>query len=84
MDEHVTKIVRKTHPDGIAYKTQDAFDKVEAFYKNAGCEDVPHTRNMSTVLKYVVVRFPGKKFLIQLSYSPGGRLGTVIQVFEKP
>jgi hypothetical protein len=84
MDEQVTKSLRKEHPDGIAYKTPDAFDKVEAFYKNAGSEDVPHTRNMSTALKYVVVRFPGKKFLIQLSWSPGGRLGTVIQLFQKP
>ena len=85
VDEEVSKALRKDHPDGIGYNTPDAFDKVDAFYKKAGGEDVSHTRNINAAMKYVVVRFPGKKFLIQLSWvAADKRHGTVIQLFQKP
>ena len=85
VDEQVTKALRMARPDGIGYTTPDAFDKVDAFYKNAGSEDVTHTRNINAAMKYVVVRFPGKKFLVQLSWvAADKRHGTVIQLFQKP
>ncbi len=84
VDEAVSKDLRKDHPDGIGYNTADSFDKVEAFYKKAGGEDAPYTRNVSATMKYVVIRFPGKKFLAQLSWvGADTKHGTVIQLFQK-
>lgn len=85
VDEQVSKALRKDHPDGIGYNTPDAFDKVDAFYKNAGGADAAHTRNINAAMKYVVVQFPGKKFLVQLSWVAADKgHGTVIQLFQKP
>jgi len=84
-DEQVSKSVRKSNPDNAAYNSTDAFEKVDEYYKKAGSEDVPHSRNISADMKFVVLRFPGKKFQVQLSWmSADKRHGTVIQLVQRP
>ena len=86
LDEQVSKALRKsTSPDSAAYNTADAFEKVDEYYKKAGSEDVAHTRNISADMKYVLLRFPGKKFQVQLSWAGADKKhGTVIQLVQKP
>lgn len=85
VDEQVSKSVRKSNPENIAYNTADAFEKVDDYYKKAGSEDVPHSRNIQADMKLVVLRFPGKKFQVQLSWvAADKRHGTVIQFVQRP
>ena len=85
VEERVSKSVRKSNPDNIAYNTADAFEKVDAFYKKAGSEDVVKTRNIGPDLKFVALRFPGKKFQVQLSWvATDKQHGTVIQFVQRP
>lgn len=85
VEEQVSKSVRKSNPENVAYNSTDSFDKVDAFYKRAGSEDVPHSRNINADMKYVVLRFPGKKFVVQLSWNAADkRHGTVIQLVQRP
>jgi len=85
VNEEASKSVRKSNADNIAYTTGDAFEKVDAFYKTVGSEDVPHSRNISADMKYVVLRFPGKKFQVQLSWVPADkRHGMLIQFVQRP
>jgi hypothetical protein len=84
VDEQVGNALRKDHPGGVGYNSVDAFEKVDDYYKKLGGQDVPHSRIASSYLKYVVVSFPGKTSLIQLSWAPADKKhGTVIQIFPK-
>jgi hypothetical protein len=81
VDEAVSKSVRKTNPENIGYNPTDAFEKVGA---KAGGEDVPHSRNIGETMKFVMLRFPGKKYQVQLSWVAADKKhGTVIQLFSK-
>jgi hypothetical protein len=85
VDEQVSKSVRKSNPQNVAYNTPDGFEKVDDYYKNLGSQDVPHSRNIRADMKYVVLRFPGKKFQVQLSFvAADKRHGTVIQFVQRP
>ena len=85
LEEQVSKSIRKSNPENAAYNTADSFDKVDAFYKKAGSEDVPHSRNIHADMKMLVLRFPGKKFQVGLSWNAADKMhGTVIQIFSKP
>jgi hypothetical protein len=84
VDEQVSKSVRKGNPENVAYNSTDAFETVDDFYQKAGSEDVPHSRNISTDMKYVVLRFPGKKYQVALSWNVNDkRHGTVIQFLQR-
>lgn len=84
VDEQVSKSIRKANPENIAYNTTDAFDKVDDYYKKLGSEDVPHSRNGGADMKFVVLRFPGKTFQVQLSWVAADKKhGTVIQFVKR-
>lgn len=84
VDEQAGNALRKDHPGGVAYNSADAFEKVDEYYKKLGSQDVPHSRNISSYMKYVVVSFPGKTYLVQLSWVAADKKhGTVIQLFPK-
>lgn len=53
--------------------------------KKAGSEDVTHSRNISADMKYVLLRFPGKKFQVQLTWVAADKKhGTLIQLVQRP
>src|SRR5260370_42649468 len=84
VDEQVSKSIRKSNPENVAYNTADGFEKVDDYYKNIGSQDVPHSRNINANMKYVVLRFPGKTFQVQLSWVEADKKhGTVIQLVKK-
>jgi hypothetical protein len=85
VDEQVSKSIRKSNPANVAYNTADVFEKVDDYYKKLGSQDVPHSRNTTADMKYVVLRFPEKKFQVQLSYVAADKKhGTVIQFVQRP
>jgi hypothetical protein len=74
----------KTTQQVSAYNAADAFEKLDDYYKKLGSQDVPHSRNISSYMKYVVLSFPGKTYLVQLScVAADKKHGTVIQLFPK-
>jgi len=85
VDEQVSQSLRKANPENVVYSTTDSFDQVDEFYKKQGSEDLPHTRNISADSKYVLLRFPGKKFQIQLTWmAVDKKHGTLIQMVKRP
>lgn len=85
IEDQVTKATRQNGANNIAYNSPDSFEKVDGFYKKLASQDVPHSRNINADMKFVVLRFPGKKFQVGLSWNVNDkRHGTVIQFIEKP
>jgi hypothetical protein len=87
LDDQRTKAVQKTtqdHSERVIYSTGDAFEKVDAFYKANGSTDVPRSRAVGANSKYVLLKFPGKKYVVQLSwFAAQNKPGTTI-LFQLP
>ena len=84
VEEQASRSIRKSNPENVVYNTADTFEKVDDYYKNLGSQDVPHSRNGSADMKFVLLRFPEKKFQVQLSWvAADKRHGTVIQFVKR-
>jgi hypothetical protein len=82
LDDQRTSAVRSKHPEQAVYRTQDSFEKVEAFYRKLGGENLKNSDNVNNVsddAKMVLLGFPGKKYCIAVVWMEGAKsLGTVI------
>jgi hypothetical protein len=66
----------------VAYLSTDDFEKVDDYYKKIGALDVGRSRNLNATMKYVVLKFPGKKYQVSLSrVAADPRHATIIQYF---
>ena len=85
VDAGISKIIQEKEPENVAYTTADSFDKVDKYYKSLGGQDAPHSRVVNDTITMVAQYFPGKKFYVFLSRSPGSpRHVTEIQISVKP
>jgi len=87
LDEQATRMGRKAKPENpeyVVYRTPDAFEKVEGFYKKLGATDVPHSRNITADSKYVVLRVPGKAYFVQIFWMSVNKSGATTLLFGLP
>lgn len=87
LDEQATRMIHRSkpdHPEYVVYNAPDSFEKIEGFYKKLGATDVPHSRNISAEVKYVVLRLPGKTYFVQLSWIAGNKNGATTLLFGLP
>ncbi len=85
VDAPITKAIQKKDLENVAYITTDSFDKVDKYYKSLGGQDAPHSRVINDSVTMVGQYFPGRKFYVFLSRSPGDpRHVTEIHISVKP
>jgi hypothetical protein len=87
VDSGLTKAGRDSYPEFAeytAYKTADTFEQVDGYFRKIGSRDVSDTRSISDDTKIVVLRFPGKKSQVQVSWmASDSEHRTVIRYFRR-
>jgi hypothetical protein len=87
VDSGLTKSGRDSYPEFVeytVYKTADTFEQVDGYFRKIGSRDVADTRSVSDDTKIVVLRFPGKKSQVQVSWMASDtEHRTVIRYFRR-